>query len=102
MLQNTSLLDAPLTPLVLWWDCIFLCIARIFPTEEALSDRRILQVPAPNQIPSGIVSPRAREIAWRPSPVYLQRSRLRRFMQQQGVGSFEELLQRSAADPVWF
>ncbi|HEX8231032.1 MAG TPA: acetate--CoA ligase [Chloroflexia bacterium] len=67
-----------------------------------MSDRRILQVPATIQIPSGIVSPRAREIAWRPSPVYLERSRLRRFMQQQGVGSFEELLQRSAADPVWF
>ena len=42
------------------------------------------------------------EIAWRPSPEYLERSRLRRFMAAQGIASFEELLARAAADPEWF
>ncbi|HEX5503121.1 MAG TPA: AMP-binding protein [Thermomicrobiales bacterium] len=42
------------------------------------------------------------EIAWRPSPAYLERSRLRRFMAAEGVASFEDLLARAAADPAWF
>ena len=42
------------------------------------------------------------EIVWRPSADYLERSRLRRFMVAQGIGSFEELLTRAAADPEWF
>jgi acetyl-CoA synthetase len=42
------------------------------------------------------------EIVWRPSAEYLERSRLRRFMVAQGIGSFEELLARSASDPEWF
>jgi acetyl-CoA synthetase len=42
------------------------------------------------------------EIVWRPSAEYLERSRLRRFMAAQGIGSFEELLARSASDPEWF
>jgi acetyl-CoA synthetase len=42
------------------------------------------------------------EIVWRPSDEYLQRSRLRRFMAREGIGSFEELLTRAADDVAWF
>src|SRR5579859_293561 len=42
------------------------------------------------------------EIAWRPSPAYLERSRLRRFMDRHGIRSVPELLARSTADIAWF
>ena len=42
------------------------------------------------------------EIVWRPSEAYLERSRLRRFMAREGIGSFEELLTRAADDVAWF
>ncbi|HUS17213.1 MAG TPA: AMP-binding protein, partial [Chloroflexia bacterium] len=42
------------------------------------------------------------EIAWRPSPAYLERSRLRRFMEQHGIGSVAELMTRSTTDIPWF
>ncbi|HVG00817.1 MAG TPA: acetyl-coenzyme A synthetase N-terminal domain-containing protein, partial [Chloroflexia bacterium] len=67
-----------------------------------MSDERPTSGLVGNSIPSGIVSPRAGDIAWRPSPVYLQRSRLRAFMERHGVPSFEQLLQQAAADPTWF
>jgi acetyl-CoA synthetase len=41
-------------------------------------------------------------IAWRPTPEYLERSRLLRFMRQHGIESFEALLARANADPAWF
>jgi acetyl-CoA synthetase len=41
-------------------------------------------------------------IAWRPSEEYLQRSRLRRFMERHGVASYPDLLARADADPAWF
>ncbi|HEX9035571.1 MAG TPA: AMP-binding protein [Ktedonobacterales bacterium] len=41
-------------------------------------------------------------IAWRPTAPYLERSRLLAFMRRHGVGSYDELLQRSASDPAWF
>lgn len=41
-------------------------------------------------------------IVWRPTPAYIERSRLYRFMQQHGVTSFEELLARSTQDVEWF
>ncbi|HEX3269531.1 MAG TPA: acetate--CoA ligase [Ktedonobacterales bacterium] len=41
-------------------------------------------------------------IAWRPSEEYLQRSRLRRFMERHGVASYPDLLARANADPAWF
>ncbi len=53
------------------------------------------------QMPVGRDSDSA-EIVWRPSAEYLERSRLRRFMAAQGIGSFEGLLTRSASDPEWF
>jgi acetyl-CoA synthetase len=67
-----------------------------------LSDKSGSPGLADNTIPSGIVSPRAGDIAWRPSPFYLQRSRLRAFMERLGVPSFEQLLQQAAAGPTWF
>jgi acetyl-CoA synthetase len=41
-------------------------------------------------------------IAWRPSEAYLQRSRLRRFMERHGVASYPDLLTRANSDPSWF
>jgi acetyl-CoA synthetase len=41
-------------------------------------------------------------IAWRPNEEYLQRSRLRRFMERHGVASYPDLLARANADPIWF
>ena len=41
-------------------------------------------------------------IAWRPSEEYLQRSRLRRFMERHGVASYPDLLARANSDPSWF
>ncbi|HVF99063.1 MAG TPA: AMP-binding protein, partial [Chloroflexia bacterium] len=42
------------------------------------------------------------EIAWRPTPEYLERSRLRRFMLRQGIDTFGALVERYGADPAWF
>jgi acetyl-CoA synthetase len=53
-------------------------------------------------IPSGRDDPGNREIAWRPSPHYLGRSRLLAFMHAQGIADFDELLNRSAQEPGWF
>lgn len=40
--------------------------------------------------------------AWRPSPAYLQRSRLRRFLAGVGCADLEELQARAVSDPAWF
>ena len=40
--------------------------------------------------------------AWRPSPAYLERSRLRRFLGDMGCAGLEELQARAVADPAWF
>src|SRR5947209_6180694 len=42
------------------------------------------------------------DIVWRPTPAYIERSRLRRFMDAHGIGSFGELLERASADGAWF
>ncbi len=41
-------------------------------------------------------------IAWRPSPAYLERSRLWAFMDRLQINDFGELLNRSARSPEWF
>ena len=41
-------------------------------------------------------------VAWQPSEEYLQRSRLRRFMERHDVASYPDLLARANADPAWF
>jgi acetyl-CoA synthetase len=40
--------------------------------------------------------------AWRPSPAYLQRSRLARFLAATGCDDLEALQARAVADPAWF
>jgi acetyl-CoA synthetase len=42
------------------------------------------------------------EIAWRPSPETIDRSRLMAFMRRHGLTSLDALLERSVADPAWF
>jgi acetyl-CoA synthetase len=41
-------------------------------------------------------------IVWRPNEEYLQRSRLKRFMDRHGLATFEELMERSTTDIAWF
>ncbi|HYP38937.1 MAG TPA: acetate--CoA ligase [Chloroflexia bacterium] len=53
-------------------------------------------------IPCGEDSPGVPDIAWRPTPVYLERSRLGAFMRQLGIDSFAELLNKAADSPEWF
>src|SRR3954447_25973618 len=53
-------------------------------------------------IPAGRDSPTSSDIAWRPTPRYLERSRLAAFMQRHGFATFEDLLNKSAASPEWF
>jgi acetyl-CoA synthetase len=40
--------------------------------------------------------------AWRPTPSYLERSRLRRFLTDVGCADLEELQARAESDPAWF
>jgi acetyl-CoA synthetase len=40
--------------------------------------------------------------AWRPTPAYLKRSRLARFLRRIGCADLEELQARAVADPAWF
>lgn len=42
------------------------------------------------------------EITWRPTPAYLERSHLRRFMQEHGIQSYSDLVTRSVNDIEWF
>jgi acetyl-CoA synthetase len=42
------------------------------------------------------------EIVWRPTPDLIAQSRLKQFMDQHGIASFEELMQRSTTDLDWF
>ena len=41
-------------------------------------------------------------IAWRPSSEYIERSRLVAFMRKHGLGSLDELMDRSTTDLEWF
>src|SRR5687767_13893392 len=42
------------------------------------------------------------EIAWRPSPDYIDRSRLKAFIDRHGLRDYDELLRRSTTDLPWF
>ena len=44
----------------------------------------------------------AAEIAWQPTPEYLARSRLRRFMERYGIPTFPQLYRRSVTDMEWY
>jgi acetyl-CoA synthetase len=41
-------------------------------------------------------------VAWTPSDVYRERSRLRHFMERHGIASYDDLLARANADPSWY
>jgi acetyl-CoA synthetase len=41
-------------------------------------------------------------VAWRPTPEYVERSRLRAFMNAHGLSSLDELMRRSTNDLEWF
>lgn len=55
-----------------------------------------------NNVPCGADSPRLTDIAWRPGPAYIGRSRLQAFMNRLGIATFQELLTRAAVGPTWF
>lgn len=42
------------------------------------------------------------EIAWQPTPEYVERSRLKHFMDRHGIGNLAELMRRSTQDLEWF
>ena len=42
------------------------------------------------------------EIAWRPTPEYIERSRLTAFMRKHGLRDYAQLMQRSTTDLDWF
>lgn len=44
----------------------------------------------------------AADVEWRPTPEYVARSRLKRFMERHGLGTVEALWQRSVDDAEWF
>lgn len=39
---------------------------------------------------------------WHPTPEYVERSRLRRFMEAEGIQAYDDLLRRAVEDPAWF
>ncbi|HEX6778084.1 MAG TPA: acetyl-coenzyme A synthetase N-terminal domain-containing protein, partial [Ktedonobacterales bacterium] len=53
-------------------------------------------------VPPAATESTSSEVAWRPSPAYLERSRLLRFMRAQGIKEYPELMRRSVQDPAWF
>ena len=42
------------------------------------------------------------EIVWRPTSDYIENANLTKFMRRHGLGSFDELMQRSTEDIAWF
>jgi acetyl-CoA synthetase len=42
------------------------------------------------------------EVVWRPTPEYVERSHLMRFMNAHGIESFADLMERSTGDVAWF
>jgi acetyl-CoA synthetase len=46
--------------------------------------------------------PFGQSIVWRPSEEYIERSRLKRFMDRHGLETFESLMERSTDDVAWF
>src|SRR6266542_2197987 len=42
------------------------------------------------------------EIVWQPTPEYLERSRLKPFLERHGIASFDDLIRRSTQDLEWF
>src|SRR5919109_842811 len=45
---------------------------------------------------------RVADVIWSPTPEYVERANVTRFMRAHGIGSYEELLARSVEDLAWF
>ena len=59
-----------------------------------MTDTTTVHTPGSNSRADGIV--------WQPSAEYLAQSRLKRFMDRNGIGDYEDLLRRSTEDLDWF
>ncbi len=46
--------------------------------------------------------PYGQQIVWQPNAEYVNKSRLKRFMDQHGLATYEELMERSTTDISWF
>ncbi len=42
------------------------------------------------------------DFVWKPTPEYIERANLTRFMRQYGIANFDELMRRSTQDVAWF
>jgi acetyl-CoA synthetase len=49
-----------------------------------------------------MVNEQESHVSWQPNPAYLERSRLRRFMERHGISTYDDLLARANADPAWY
>lgn len=67
-----------------------------------MSDPYYPAFPDAGNIPCGSDNPANPDIVWRPSPYYLERSRLLAFMKRLGIAGFQDLLDRAARSPEWF
>jgi acetyl-CoA synthetase len=47
-------------------------------------------------------SPRMSELAWRPTPEYVERANVTRLMRAHGIGSIDDLRRRSVEDVAWY
>ena len=45
---------------------------------------------------------RVSDIIWSPTPDYVERANVTRFMRAHGVGTYDELVRRSVEDVSWF
>src|SRR5438045_807710 len=71
------------------------------------ADRGVERPPATGSGPDRPANPKSeirnpKLFAWHPTPEYVERSRLRRFMEAEGIQAYEDLLRRAVEDPAWF
>jgi acetyl-CoA synthetase len=59
-------------------------------------------VDAAHEASTDELEPARLEIAWRPTEEYVERSRLRRFIERHGLENFDALIERSTTDLAWF
>src|SRR5437660_8657277 len=77
-------------------------LSPILTQERIVSEHQYPSYLGTESIPAGKDDPTNTEIAWRPTPQYLERSRLRSFMARHDFGAFEDLLNKAAGSPEWF
>ena len=42
------------------------------------------------------------DVVWSPTPAYVERANVTRFMRAHGIGTYDELVRRSVEDIAWF